>query len=73
MCGHDIHQTSRWRTLRAQAIGHFGPICRDCGDTSGPFEVDHILPVSEWPGGAFVLTNLQVLCAPCHLRKHGKT
>jgi 5-methylcytosine-specific restriction endonuclease McrA len=36
--------------------------CQKCGDESGPFEVDHIIPRTLRGG-------LQLLCLPCHRKK----
>jgi hypothetical protein len=44
-----------------------GRECRHCGDTSGPFHLDHIYPWSK--GGPNTLENLQVLCISCNLSK----
>lgn len=44
--------------------------CAECGNSDGPFHIDHIRPVSK--GGDSSLSNLQVLCASCNLRKGAK-
>jgi 5-methylcytosine-specific restriction enzyme A len=46
------------------------PLCRRClaeGRTRATAEVDHIRPLSR--GGSNDRSNLQGLCAPCHLAK----
>jgi len=49
-----------------------GYCCAFCGvDTKVSFHVDHIIPLSR--GGSNWPSNLQVLCAPCNLRKSDKT
>jgi 5-methylcytosine-specific restriction endonuclease McrA len=42
-------------------------VCQLCGSDKGPFHVDHIRPYSK--GGWNVESNLQLLCAPCNIRK----
>lgn len=44
-----------------------GGKCLRCGTSAGPWHVDHIVPVAR--GGGHDRGNLQVLCAPCNLRK----
>ena len=47
--------------IRARAV------CAKCGDTDGPFEVDHKVPVAL--GGDNDEGNLWLLCKRCHLVK----
>lgn len=42
-------------------------ICSWCGRTDGAFHIDHLIPLKK--GGADAITNLQVLCKECNLRK----
>ncbi len=44
-----------------------GARCAICGATNGPWHIDHVFPFSK--GGTNAPDNLQVLCAPCNLRK----
>lgn len=46
-----------------------GSLCRLCGDTEGPFEVDHIHPIAL--GGTDHMSNLWLLCRPCNRAKSG--
>lgn len=46
-------------------------LCTYCGTGEGPFEVDHIHPVSR--GGSDDLDNLCLACAPCNRSKSNKT
>ncbi|HEX5183602.1 MAG TPA: HNH endonuclease [Allosphingosinicella sp.] len=48
-----------------------GLVCTYCGDTDGPFEFDHILPVSK--GGSNDPSNLTLACKPCNLSKAAQT
>jgi 5-methylcytosine-specific restriction endonuclease McrA len=50
-----------------QRIYERDKVCQQCGAAKGPFHVDHIRPYSK--GGWNVEGNLQLLCAPCNLRK----
>ena len=50
-----------------QAVRDRDKVCQRCGTDVGPFHVDHIRPYSK--GGWQDLRNLQLLCAPCNLRK----
>lgn len=46
-------------------------VCFYCGsDCAGDFHVDHFVPLAK--GGAHVLTNLRIACAPCNLRKSAR-
>ena len=48
-----------------------GNKCTYCGDTEGPFHLDHILP---WAlGGNHEIGNLTVACAQCNWSKGSKT
>lgn len=48
-----------------------GEVCRYCADTSGPFELDHVIPVSR--GGRNKIDNLVVACRTCNRRKSDRT
>lgn len=48
-----------------------GDLCAYCGDTEGPFHLDHIIPWSR--GGDHSLGNLTISCATCNLSKGDKT
>lgn len=47
-----------------------GNRCRYCGDTEGPFQLDHVYPESK--GGATTVDNLVVACRRCNQVKHVK-
>jgi hypothetical protein len=42
-------------------------VCEHCGSCVGPYHVDHVIPLRL--GGRDEITNLQVLCPDCNLRK----
>lgn len=44
--------------------------CRICGEDLIRYHVDHIVPVSR--GGSNEISNIQILCAPCNLKKGRK-
>lgn len=45
--------------------------CTYCGETSGPFEIDHIFPWAR--GGTHERENLTLACRPCNRSKCDKT
>jgi hypothetical protein len=57
--------------LRDAVFQRDGYACTYCGDLSGPFHCDHVIPYSR--GGATILSNLTTACAPCNLSKHART
>jgi 5-methylcytosine-specific restriction endonuclease McrA len=56
--------TSRWQTVRAQAIRRDGNRCTNCGSTE-KLEGHHIRPLAKG-GSAYSLDNIITLCASCH-------
>lgn len=63
--------TSKWRRLREVVIARDGGACQMCG--SPGTHVDHIVPRRLMDGNVVdSLENLQLLCAPCNLRKGGR-
>lgn len=54
-------------TLRAKVLRRDRGACRYCGNDSGPFELDHVLPVAH--GGATRAHNLVTACRPCNSAK----
>lgn len=57
--------------LRVQVGERDNWTCGYCGSKSGPFDVDHVVPISL--GGALTdLRNLLLACAPCNRSKGAK-
>lgn len=42
-------------------------MCRYCGDLNGPYEVDHVIPISR--GGTNAIENLACACVSCNTQK----
>jgi 5-methylcytosine-specific restriction endonuclease McrA len=53
--------------LRLLICGRDNWTCQMCGDTDGPFQVDHVMPCAA--GGTADQWNLQCLCAKCNRQK----
>lgn len=68
---------AKWRVaqipskLRKAVMLRDGERCVYCGNCSGPFHIDHIIPVAK--GGTDVLSNLCVSCRACNLSKGART
>ena len=61
--------TSDWDAISRRVKELANWTCRKCGTREGPFESDHIIPVSK--GGVTALWNLQCLCWLCHSKRPG--
>jgi 5-methylcytosine-specific restriction protein A len=60
-----------WRKLRKLKL-NADPLCEEHLKSNRVVEaneVDHIIPIREWPEGRLVWENLQSLCKPCHSQK----
>lgn len=79
-----IHLVEEWISIANQSVrfalpaalktdvsDREGHTCTYCGDISGPFEFDHIFPVSR--GGKDVPSNITLACVPCNRSKGAKT
>ncbi|MEV2279191.1 HNH endonuclease [Nocardiopsis sp. NPDC049922] len=62
----NLNRPGNWGTLRHQARQRARGTCYRCG-ASGAKIVDHVTPVSR--GGTNQLSNLAVICGPCHAKK----
>jgi hypothetical protein len=56
--------------LARQVYARDGHRCRYCGREDGPWQLDHVRPVSK--GGKTTLSNLVVACRWCNQRKHDR-
>lgn len=59
-----------WNKLRSAVFERDGEICHYCGSTSGPFDCDHVYPLSR--GGTNDLSNLVASCFSCNRSKGAK-
>jgi 5-methylcytosine-specific restriction endonuclease McrA len=58
-----------WKQNQFEIIGRKCSLCEDLLPSAAHFHIDHILPLSKHPDKALELSNLQLLCSPCNLRK----
>ena len=58
-------------SIRKSVFEKQGMVCTYCGDTAGPFEIDHIVPWSR--GGDNSPKNLCVSCRTCNRAKLNRT
>lgn len=56
-----IPEGHRWHIFKQLVFRTYGDVCVVCGH-GGARSVDHVVSRTEWPEGAFVLTN----CRPIH-------
>ena len=54
--------------FKEELIEKNGDYCEMCGQTDVPLQVDHIVPISK--GGLNEISNMQLLCYECHMKKH---
>lgn len=59
-----------WRKVRAAIFERDGWACMYCGDSAGPLECDHIVPISR--GGSNDKSNLVTACRRCNRSKRAK-
>lgn len=57
--------------IQQQVLSRQGRVCTYCGDTEGPFDFDHIFPVSR--GGTNDPSNLTLACSSCNRSKGART
>ncbi|MGX9296120.1 HNH endonuclease [Tsukamurella paurometabola] len=59
--------TSRWKNL-SRRLRRQAPFCELCSSTSN-LQVDHILPIVDYPELTYEVENLRVLCRTCNGRR----
>lgn len=60
-----------WKVIIRAVLKRDNYTCHYCGDRSGDFEIDHMIPVSR--GGSDDLDNLVTSCRTCNRQKRDKT
>ena len=66
-----VRSSARWRNLRAVKLMR-NPLCEECerqGVVRVAKEVHHIIPIRVNPHLAYVESNLEALCVPCHRKR----
>jgi 5-methylcytosine-specific restriction endonuclease McrA len=53
--------------MRIRIYRRDGGACRYCGNDTGPFHLDHVIPIAL--GGATMMRNLVLACGPCNTKK----
>ena len=69
-----FYNGTRWRKLREVKLGR-DPLCQECkrqGRTKLAQEVHHLIPRKRMPEMAYVMSNLESLCTPCHSKETAK-
>lgn len=69
------YYAKEFREMRLKVFLKQGEICAKCGATPSVdkyLTIDHIKPVSKFPGLAMEIGNLQVLCWECNKEKSNK-
>ena len=62
-----VYSSRQWAALRDQVLSE-EPLCAECRAVP-PWDIDHIVSLRRAPRLAFVRSNVQGLCKPCHGRK----
>jgi hypothetical protein len=67
-----FYSTKEWLQLRAEVIRNANSRCSLCGASAvqSRLHVDHIKSRIAHPEQAFTISNLRVLCEPCHRGRH---
>lgn len=60
----------QWRELREEVFCRDDYTCQYCGDTAGPLECDHVVPLIRC--GSNAIENLTTACRTCNRAKHTK-
>lgn len=71
-CLRDFYMVTDWGRVRRVVYERDGGICMKCGkNVRKDFHVDHIHPISKG-GPEWDLSNLELSCPTCNLKKGGK-
>lgn len=57
---------SKWQKIERQRMLAEGRKCDSCGELNSNMQIHHIIPVHEAPELVFELSNIKLLCEPCH-------
>ena len=73
-CLRDFFMQTDWQRVRRVVYERDGHRCMECGAwlNRGAFHVDHIIPLAAG-GVEWDLSNLELLCPTCNLRKGAQT
>lgn len=73
-CVRDFKMVADWGRVRRVIYERDGGICMKCGTkvSRTDFHVDHIVPISAG-GSEWDLSNLELSCPTCNLKKGAKT
>jgi 5-methylcytosine-specific restriction protein A len=65
---------SDWEVVRLRVLKRDLYTCKIRTHCSGAYanEVDHIVPISQFPEGRLLMSNLQASCKPCNAAKGGR-
>lgn len=66
-----FYQSARWHRLSLQ-FRKANPLCAKClkeGHTRLGQCADHVIPLVQWTGDPYAVSNLQTLCKSCHSKK----
>ena len=64
-----FYHSKRWKEARQRILARDRGLCQECksnGKIKRGSDVDHILPLSDYPHLALVSKNLRTLCKVCH-------
>lgn len=64
---------AKWKRFRVHVLKTYGHQCMACDATEGVMHIDHIKPKSVYRSLWYDITNVQVLCQTCNLKKRRDT
>ena len=60
---------AKWFRFRERVLKTYGRRCMCCNRTDGSMQIDHIKPKSIYRSAWYDITNVQVLCRSCNMKK----